>query len=93
MLRNGIRVYLYPGMTHVKAAVYDGWACFGSANFDKLSLQINEELNLGTSDPDIVGELLARVFIPDLELSEELTTPRPTDWTHRLAEFVSDEIL
>ena len=93
MLRNGIRVYLYPGMSHIKAAVYDGWACFGSANFDKLSLQINEELNLGTSDPDIVSELLERVFIPDFELSEELTTPLPTDWTHRLAEFVSDEVL
>ncbi len=93
MLRNGIRVYLYPGMSHVKAAVYDGWACFGSANFDKLSLQINEELNLGTSDPDIVGELLERVFTPDFELSEQLTTPQPTGWTHRIAEFVSDEIL
>ena len=93
MLRNGIRVYLYPGMSHVKAAVYDGWACFGSANFDKLSLQINEELNLGTSDPGIVAELLERVFTVDFELSEELTTPVPTDWTHRLAEFVSDEVL
>jgi len=93
MLRNGIRVYMYPGMTHVKAAVYDGWACFGSANFDKLSLQINEELNLGTSDPGIVDELLTRVFAPDFELAEQLTTPLPTGWTHRLAEFVSDEIL
>ena len=93
MLRNGIRVYMYPGMTHVKAAVYDGWACFGSANFDKLSLQINEELNLGTSDPGIVDELLTRVFVPDFELAEQLTTPLPTGWTHRLAEFVSDEIL
>jgi len=93
MLRNGIRVYLYPGMTHVKAAVYDGWACFGSANFDKLSLQINEELNLGTSDPGIVDELLTRVFAPDFRRAEELTTPLPTGWMHGLAEFVSDEIL
>jgi len=93
MLRNGIRVYRYPGMTHVKAAIYDGWACFGSANFDKLSLQINEELNLGTSDPNIVGELLARVFVPDFELSEQLTSPIPLGGMHRLAEFVSDEIL
>jgi cardiolipin synthase len=93
MLRNGIRVYQYPGMSHVKAAVYDGWACFGSANFDKLSLQINEELNLGTSDPEIVSELLNRVFAPDFELSTELHTPRETNWTHRIAEIVSDEIL
>ena len=93
MLRHGIRVYSYPGMSHVKAAIYDGWACFGSANFDKLSLQINEELNLGTSDPSIVDELLTRVFDPDFAISEEITEPREVDWTHRVAEFVSDEIL
>jgi cardiolipin synthase len=93
MLRHGIRVYSYPGMSHVKAAIYDGWACFGSANFDKLSLQINEELNLGTSDPSIVDELLTRVFDPDFSISEEITEPREVDWTHRVAEFVSDEIL
>ena len=93
MLRNGISVYQYPGMTHVKAAIYDGWACFGSANLDKLSLKLNDELNLGTSDPAIVGEFLERVFLPDFALSEQLTTPLPTDWTHRIAEFLSDELL
>jgi cardiolipin synthase len=93
MLRHGIRVYLYPSMSHVKVAVYDGWACFGSANFDKLSLQINEELNLGTSDPEIVDELMTRIFSPDFERSQELTAPRETDWMHRIAEIVSDEIL
>ena len=40
LVRNGIRVYAYPGMTHVKAALYDGWACVGSANFDKMSLHV-----------------------------------------------------
>ena len=38
LLENGARVYVYPGMTHVKAAIYDGWACLGSANFNKMSL-------------------------------------------------------
>ncbi|HEY5622153.1 MAG TPA: phosphatidylserine/phosphatidylglycerophosphate/cardiolipin synthase family protein, partial [Gammaproteobacteria bacterium] len=75
------------------AAVYDGWACFGSANFDKLSLQINEEINIGTSDPGIVNELLTRVFEPDFSVSREITELRETDWTHRIAEIVSDEIL
>jgi cardiolipin synthase len=93
MRRNGISVYLYPGMTHVKAAIYDGWVCFGSANFDKLSLKINDELNLGTSDPAIAGAFLERVFFPDFELSEKVTTDQPTSWTHRIAEFLSDEIL
>lgn len=93
MLRNGIRVYMYPGMTHLKAAIYDGWACFGSANFDKLSLQINEELNIGTSDPEIVNELRAAVFVKDFEISRELTAPLETRGIYHLAEFISDEIL
>ena len=92
LLRNGIRVYHYPGMSHLKAAVYDGWACVGSANFDKLSLQVNKELNLATSDPETVDELLLRVFARDFERSEELDAPVPVDWTNYLAEFASDEM-
>ncbi len=92
LLRNGIRVYHYPGMSHLKAAVYDGWACVGSANFDKLSLQVNKELNLATSDPETVDELLVRVFARDFERSEELDAPVPVDWTNYLAEFASDEM-
>ena len=91
MLRNGIRVYAYPGMTHVKAAIYDGWACLGSANFDKLSLQINQELNLGTSHAATVNELLDRVFLPDFEISTELREPQPLWARHHLAEFIADE--
>jgi len=91
MLRNGIRVYRYPGMSHLKAAVYDGWACVGSANFDKLSLQVNKELNLATSDPETVDELLLRVFAADFASSEELHAPLPVKWTHHFAEFASDE--
>ena len=44
LLQHGIRVYEYPGMSHIKAAIYDGWMCVGSANFDKLSLKINKEI-------------------------------------------------
>jgi cardiolipin synthase len=54
MLEHGIRVFLYPGMSHIKAAVFDGWACFGSANWDNLSFHTNKELNLATSDPETV---------------------------------------
>jgi cardiolipin synthase len=93
MLRNGIRVFSYPGMSHVKAAIIDGWACVGSANFDKLSLQINEELNIATATPAVVDDLMQRIFLTDFAKSEEQLTPRPLNWTHHLAEFVSDEIL
>ena len=93
MLKNGIRVYSYPGMTHLKAAVYDGWASLGSANFDKISLHINQEINIGTSHPETVQRLLDRVFIPDFEMSTELKNPVPLRWTHRIAELIADEIL
>lgn len=92
MLRNGIRVYSYPGMTHVKAAVYDGWACLGSANFDKLSLQLNHEVNLGTSDPETVEKLLNRVFYPDFKKSTELHDPFRLDSRHHFAELIADEL-
>jgi cardiolipin synthase len=58
MLKNGIRVYQYPGMSHIKAAIFDGWACVGSANFDKLSFQVNREVNLATSHEPVVNDLL-----------------------------------
>ena len=93
MLKNGIRVYSYPGMTHLKAAVYDGWACLGSANFDKMSLQINQEINLGISHPETVQILMDRVFIPDFAASTELHEFIPMRWTHRLAELIADEAL
>jgi len=93
MLKNDIRVYSYPGMTHIKAAVYDGWACLGSANFDKISLHINQEINFGTSHPETVQELVDRVFIPDFATSRELEKPIPLRWTHRIAEVIADEVL
>jgi len=92
MLRNGIRVYIYPGMTHLKAAVYDGWACLGSANFDKLSLQINRELNLGTSHQATVRNLMEQVFYPDFAVSTELYEPPQLGARHHFAELIADEL-
>ena len=93
MLQHGIRVYRYPGMSHMKAAIFDGWVCVGSANFDKLSLKVNKELNLATSDPGVARALLDQVFIPDLEKSAEITAPVPTHFGNRVAEVVVDELL
>ncbi len=93
MLEHGIRVYVYPGMSHVKAAVFDGWACLGSANWDKLSFRTNKELNIATSHPPFVDELLRRVFDPDFEKSVELKEPFPERWSDHLVEIVADYVL
>lgn len=85
LLAGGVRIYMYPGMSHLKAAVFDGWASFGSANFDRLSMKVNQELNLATSHPATVGQLLEQVFIPHLENSEELCEALPWDWSDSVA--------
>lgn len=91
LLQHGVRVYLYPGMSHIKAAVYDGWACVGTANFDKLSLQINRELNLGTSHPETVKRLEETLFKRDFEKSTEITNPVSLDLKDHLIELIADE--
>ena len=93
LLEHGVRVHEYPGMTHIKAAIYDGWASMGSANFDKLSLKVNKELNLATSDPKTVSALLDQVFIPDILMSREIVSPFETTLMTHLAEIVVDELL
>jgi cardiolipin synthase len=90
MLRHGIRVYIYPGMSHLKAAVYDGWACLGSANLDRLSLRANREMNLATSHAPAVDGLLQQVFTLDMVRAVELEEPLPADWSHYLAELLAD---
>jgi len=92
LLRSKIRVFIYPGMSHVKAAVYDGWACLGSANLDRLSLRINKEINLATSDSQTVDMLIEKLFDDDFERSPELTTPFPERWMDHLIETVGDYI-
>ena len=92
LLEHGVRVYIYPGMSHVKAAVYDGWACLGSANFDKLSLRVNKELNLGISDPGFVETLRRDVFEADMDRSVELTEPLPEDLSNTLASIIASQL-
>jgi len=92
LLENRVRVYIYPGMSHVKAAVYDGWACLGSANFDKLSFRVNKELNLGISDAGFVDSLRREVFEADMTRSVELTEPLPEDFSNTLASIIAGQL-
>jgi phosphatidylserine/phosphatidylglycerophosphate/cardiolipin synthase-like enzyme len=78
-LRNGVRVFIHPGMTHVKAALVDGWVLLGSANFNNFSLRLNQEVNVATSDPG---------FEADFARAHELLAPVPVGWTDRLAERI-----
>jgi cardiolipin synthase len=93
LLDHGIRVYVYPGMSHVKAAIFDGWACVGSANYDKLSLEVNKELNLATSDADTVNSLLNEVFLTDIAMSQEITEPVQVAFAQAFLEKAVDEFL
>jgi cardiolipin synthase A/B len=83
---HGVRVYFYPAMTHVKALLVDGWACLGSGNLNHLSLRVNQEQNVATSDPVFAEELNRQLFQPDFARSYELTEPLSVDWV----DFLSD---
>jgi len=92
LMQYGVRVFTYPGMSHIKAAIYDGWACVGSANFDKLSFQVNKEMNLGSSDPTFVRELIDKVFGPDFATAAELKEPLPSGWKNTFASIVASQL-
>jgi len=92
MLEHGIRVYIYPGFSHVKAAIFDGWISVGSANLDRLSLHINREINIATSDPGAVQALTEILFEQDFETSRELTEPFPLRWTDHIIEMFGDYV-
>lgn len=92
LLDYGVRVYAYPGMSHVKAAVYDGWACLGSANFDRLSLRSNQEANLATSDPETVQRLIDRLFLPDFEISKEITEVPAIGWSTYFSTVLANQL-
>lgn len=92
LFKNGVRVYFYNGMSHVKAAVYDGWAVVGSANFDKMSLYVNKEMSLGISNPAFVDELTERLFEKDFQHSEEMTEPLDLSWTYFLINGLTNQL-
>ncbi len=92
MLDNGIRVFIYPGESHIKGAIYDGWICLGSANFDQLSLRMNKELDIATSSPVAVQGFLDMVMLPDFEKSVELKEQLPKKWSDFLMETIADQL-
>jgi cardiolipin synthase len=90
LLATGCRVYLYPGMTHVKALAVDGvWAYTGTGNFDNLSLRHNRELGVAVSDGPFLAEFEDRLFQADFNQEWELTAPLKPSLLDYLAEFIA----
>jgi cardiolipin synthase len=90
LLRAGVRVFLYPSMTHVKAVTVDGcWAYVGSGNFDPLSFRHNCEVGLSISASPIIAELEGRLFLPDFNPEWELTQPLALTPYDYLCEWVA----
>ena len=86
--RHGVRVYFYPGMSHVKALLVDGWVCFGSANFDSLSLRLNREGNIASSDPGFAARFRREVFETDFARARELKEDIAVDWSDHLSDVL-----
>ena len=73
LMELGIEIYEYqPTMMHTKTFVVDRvWSMFGSANFDNRSLELNDELNVAVSNPDLAARLLSD-FEQDLKSARRL---------------------
>ena len=92
MFKNGISVYFYPGMSHIKAAIYDGWLCTGSANFDKLSLRDNLEFNLATSHANTVLRFKEMLFEIDLKKSKIMDKPLKSGLRDFVSELIAEQL-
>jgi cardiolipin synthase len=94
LLKAGIRVYIYPGTTHVKAASVDSrWGYVGTGNFDSLSLRRNNEVGLAVGAGPFLGELEERLFLADFRPEWEVTARLPIVVADYLAEMVVTLIL
>jgi cardiolipin synthase len=90
LLAAGVRVYLYPGRIHTKAALIDGcWAYLGSGNFDLLSLHRNHELGVVFGPGPILAELDQVLFQPDFNPDWELHAPLPLTTADRAYELLA----
>src|SRR5207249_2877769 len=94
LLHIGVRVYVYPGTTHVKAASADThWAYLGTGNFDNLSLRRNKEIGVSISAGPIIAEIEQRIFLTDFRDEWEITKPLPVKVGDYLSEVVANLFL
>lgn len=87
LLEGKIAIYEYqPSMMHAKAILVDNhWVSLGSANFDPRSFFHNDELNLSTTNPQLV-EQIEQFFLNAFNKSQKINwqqwQSRP--WLERL---------
>jgi cardiolipin synthase len=81
LMKAGVRIYQYQNrVMHAKTAVVDdNWATVGSANLDNLSMLLNYEANVVTSDKFFIASLKDQ-FVNDILSSKELL---PEAWHSR----------
>ncbi|SHM63063.1 phospholipase D-like domain-containing protein [Gracilibacillus kekensis] len=75
MKKHGANIYLYKdGFFHGKVMFFDKAICdIGTANFDRRSLCLNQELNIVvTKEHDIFQEMM-RIYEKDLSISKKMT--------------------
>jgi cardiolipin synthase len=94
LLKSGIRVYYYPGMTHVKAASVDSrWAYVGTGNFDSLSFRRNCEVGLAVGAGAVIAELEQSLFLADFRPEWEVTAPLPVNLGDYACEMLATLVL
>jgi cardiolipin synthase len=73
LMEGGVRIYEYrPTFMHCKYGVVDGrWSIVGSANLNFRSRELDEENVFGIGDDALAAEL-ERIFLADLEKSEQV---------------------
>lgn len=69
--RSGLNVRLYKRMTHLKAMLIDQrYLILGSSNFDYFSYRFHQEIVAILTNPELISEFMARVFVEDIKNSE-----------------------
>jgi cardiolipin synthase A/B len=89
LLKNGVRIFEYQRtLLHCKIMIVDGtWSCVGSTNFDDRSFQLNDEVSVGFTDPE-VAQRLREQFFEDMKQTREIRFDewRRRPWKHKLTD-------
>lgn len=90
-LRSGMRIFEYgPDFIHAKTCVIDdAWAYIGSTNIDSLSLLLNYEADIASTDKKFVAELKSH-FAGDLIHAKEVYRKvwRRRSFVYKILEFL-----